>query len=324
MKKIYYLAPMVLSLALVACGTDDDSGVKWDVYNVADAPTFIDGNNPLSQDSDYDGKVWSPVEAVTDEFNVDGLNAEKWTADPEANGWAWLGRAPQLFDPNSVTVKDGTMQILVGKYNEPIEKESYGNMDTYEYHGGIVRSTDAYAKKGYYYECRLKMGKTEMGGGFWLNVHPTVSPQRHEIDIQESVGCESTMMTTYQQTVGWDSIMHSNAIDTTGDSDKDSDYVKIPSGGKTCDDFHIYGAWWKDSRTIMCYLDGKYVYTIEPPIGFSLDSYVQFSIEMYDWNEIPSGGGQVASLPEEDRIYHYDWVRVWEVVDAPADATTLE
>ncbi len=270
------------------------------------SPTFQKDQDPLKE-----GK-WSLVDKVSDEFNGKKLDPKKWTADPQANGWGWLGRVPQLFDPKAVSVKDGSMQILVGKYPEPVVKSSYTRTDTYKYHGGIVRSLEADGLMGYYYECRLKMGKTEMGGGFWLNVHPKVKPQRHEIDIVECVGCISPHMNDWQRKTKWDRVMHSNAINTTGKpKNKDANYVNLPT--KNSDDFHVYGAWWKSPKEILCYLDGKHVYTLVPPVDFSLPSFVQFSIEMYDWNRIPDDGGMVASLPEEDRIYRYDWVRVWKV-----------
>lgn len=272
----------------------------------AKQPTFQEGEDPLQS-----GK-WSLVKNVSDEFNGNKLDPKKWSADPQANGWSWLGRVPQLFDPNAVSVKDGTMQIMVGKYDEPVEKKSRSGSDTYQYFGGIVRSLAADGLVGYYYETRVKMGKTEMGGGFWLNVHPSVRPQRHEIDILECVGCISPHMNDWQRKTKWDRVMHSNAINTTGNpKNKDANYVNLPTLNN--ENFHVYGAWWKSPKEILCYLDGKHVYTMVPPVDFALPSYVQFSIEMYDWNRIPDDGGKVASLPEEDRIYHYDWVRIWEV-----------
>ncbi|MFI3320068.1 MAG: hypothetical protein SNH01_03720 [Rikenellaceae bacterium] len=270
------------------------------------APTFQDGQDPLKS-----GK-WTLVEKVSDEFNGKKLDTNKWTADPQANGWGWLGRVPQLFDPNSVSVKDGSMQILVGKYDKPVEKKSYNRTDTYQYHSALVRSVEADGLMGYYYECRIKMGKTEMGGGFWLNVHPSVRPQRHEIDIVECVGAISPHMNDWQRKTKWDRVMHSNAINTTGQpKNKDANYVNIPTLNN--ENYHVYGAWWKSPKEILCFLDGKHVYTLVPPVDFALPSFVQFSIEMYDWNKIPDDGGLVASLPEKDRIHYFDWVRVWKV-----------
>ncbi len=270
------------------------------------APTFVKGQDPLEK-----GK-WSLVERVSDEFNGNKLDPKKWTADPQASGWGWLGRVPQLFDPNAVSVKDGAMQITVGKYPKPVQKRSYNRTDTYEYHGGIVRSLAADGLVGYYYECRIKMGKTEMGGGFWLNVHPSVRPQRHEIDIVECVGAISPHMNDWQRRTKWDRVMHSNAINTTGQpKNKDANYVNLPTLNN--EDYHIYGAWWRSPKEILCFLDGKHVYTLVPPVDFALPSFVQFSIEMYDWNRIPDDGGLVASLPEADRIHYFDWVRVWKV-----------
>lgn len=274
------------------------------LYTVADAPTFADGHDPI-----YDGMVWNKVGDLSDEFNGTELDTDKWCADPEANGWQWLGRAPQLFMPESISVKGGTMQILAGILDEPIEKESYGSTETYKYHSGIVRSLKS-AIVGNYYECRMKMNKSELGGGFWVNVQSAVNGYSHEIDIQECVGYVDESFTE-SWALGWDHIAHSNAIykPTGGDQSRDSGALYLDT--KNHENYHVHGAWWKSANEILIFLDGEHIDTLIPPADFDIPSYVQFSIEMYDWNIVPEEGSQLATLPEEDRISHVDWIRVW-------------
>ncbi len=271
------------------------------------APTFAEGNDPATE-----GATWEYVECFSDEFNIDGLNTEKWCPDPEAKGWGWMGREPGLFQIKNVTVKDGSLQIAAGMLDEPITLERYGKETEYKYYGGIVRSTTP-AHVGCYYECRMKMNKSEMGGGFWLMVRDEVEGKKHEIDIIECVGHTSEL--TAKWGAEWNHIMHSNAIYRVTASNpkekRDQGFVLLDT--ENHEDYHVYGAWWKSPKEIVCFLDGEYVYTMVPPVDFDLPSFVQMSIEFYDWNPIPEDGGVLATLSEEDRISHFDWVRVWEL-----------
>ena len=267
------------------------------------APTFLKGENPAKN-----GK-WTLVPEFSDEFNGDSLDQAKWCADPEWDNWQWLGRVPGLFQEKNANVKDGSLQIEVGFLEEPIDKVSYGVSRNYTLYGALVRNRKP-SPVGYYFECRMKMNKSEMGGGFWLNTHPQRNTweKQHEIDIQECVGCTSDITENWGK--NWDYIMHSNAINTPK-NERDQDMVLLKT--KNHANYHVYGAWWKSPTEIICFLDGKHVYTLTPPVPFSTPSHIQMSIEYYDWNPIPEDGGKLKILSKEDRTSHYDWVRVWKI-----------
>ncbi len=310
MKKELILA-IAVCLATASYGKSSSVDAK---SSTPKNPTFVSQADPMAADASYKGMKWRLVENLSDEFNGDKLDGNKWCADPEGNGWRWLGRAPQLFMEKSVSVKDGTMQILGGVLDKPIEKTSYKKTHTYKYHSGIVRTYET-GKVGYYFECRMKMNKSELGGGFWVNVNKEVDGSRHEIDIQECVGCTTELTEKWGRT--WDHIVHSNAIDWKAPKDapqkRQRDQAMKLLDTKNHENYHIHGAWWKSPNEILIFLDGKYLYTLKPPVPFTAPGNVQISIEMYDWNPIPEDGGKVASLPEADRTSHFDWVRVWEV-----------
>ncbi len=274
--------------------------------NAPAAPTFTEKSAPVTEGN------WELLEHLSDEFNVDGLDTFKWCPDPAAPGWGWMGRHPGLFQPKNVTVKDGSLQIAAGIFDEPEVVERNGRSTEYKYFGGIVRST-APTKVGRYYECRMKMNKSEIGGGFWLMVRDEVEGKKHEIDVIECVGHTSELTADWGK--DWDHIMHSNAIHRVTKANpvesRDEDFVLLDT--KNHEDFHVYGAWWKSPKEILFYLDGEYVYTLVPPVDFDLASYVQMSIEYYDWNPIPEDGGVLATLSGDDLISYFDWVRVWEL-----------
>ncbi len=298
--------------ALVKSTSDED---------IPTEPTMVAGT-----DSDFD-KIASAtyVSNVSDEFNGTALDITKWCADPSANGWSWLGAADGLFQEERAQVVDGNLTIEVGAFPEPVKATSYDVENEYNYYCALVRSL-ATGGPGHYYECRMKMNKTELGGGFWLMAHPDLS-RRHEIDVQECVGeltglYDPESYTSYVTTnfKDWKNIFHSNAIYTKPD---DTD-VDIPSGeakvqGATVlttnnsDDYMVYGFWWKGVRELRFYLNGEYQYTLNPNMDFDVSSHVQMSIQVYDWNLIPEDGGQVTSASVEDRTTYFDWVRVWKI-----------
>lgn len=260
-----------------------------------------------------EGKKWEKVEELSDEFNARKINHKKWhiaaQGHPELN---WTGREPALFQKESFDIANGMLTIEVGELPEPITLESNGREYNYLYHGGILRS---YAKSnvGHYYECRMKMNKTEMGGGFWL-CHAGTCGDKTEIDITESVGKLTDK--THKWAFDWDQIMHSNAIHRkTECNDSKRDQAKMNPPQKNSERFYVYGFYWKSPSELLFYLDGEYVYTLNPPIPFDNDLIMQFSIEAYDWNPIPEEGSMVATGSKEERTTYIDYIRTYKLVD---------
>lgn len=134
--------------------------------------------------------------ALSDEFDGSEVDS-KWIIESEENSdLKWPGRPPALFQKESFKIDDGELTIEVGKLPEPVTRSPYGKPVTYTYYGGRLCSKLT-SSIGHYYECRMKMNKTEMGGGFWLENSSSVCNKRHEIDIIEFVGH------TTEQTDAW-------------------------------------------------------------------------------------------------------------------------
>lgn len=262
-----------------------------------------------------EGKQWVPVPELSDEFDDDQLDKTKWVADPEGHpDFGWIGRPPGLFQEESVRLRNGMMEILVGKLDKPVTSNKYNKPMTFHYHGGIVRAL-APTTFGNYYECRMKMNKTEMGGGFWI-MSRNVPGKKHEIDITESVGRLTEL--THSWAKDWDRIMHSNTIWRATELNPEptrSQKAMYPEE-KNSERFYRYGCWWKSPKELLFYLDGEYVYTLEPPTDFDHTMFLHISIECYDWNPIPEDGGMVASASEEDPTTYFDYVRTYKLVDA--------
>lgn len=265
--------------------------------------------NLQAQPPKVEGKMWKRVEALSDEFNGRKIDQKKWNIDPEGHfELKWIGREPALFQKESFDIRDGYLTIEVGELKKPVIRSG----KTYKYHGGILRS---YKKTsvGHYYECRMKMNKTEMGGGFWL-CHKGTCENKNEIDITESVGLLTDK--TDKWAFDWDQIMHSNAIHRGSPCIKQKrDQKKMNPPLKNSETFYTYGFYWKSPTELLFYLDGKYVYTLNPPVPFDQELVLQFSIEAYHWNPIPEKGSKVATGSKEERTTLVDYIRVYELKD---------
>lgn len=259
------------------------------------------------------GKKWEKINKLSDEFEGETLNKKKWVADPEAHpDFGWIGRPPALFKESAITLKDGCMNIEVGKLPRNFVSTKYGKAHTYEYYGGIIRATQSISY-GNYFECKFKMSKTEMGGGFWL-MSKNNCGKKHEIDITESIGHVSESAEEWGKK--WDKIMHSNTIhrETACNKVTRSQSMMFPEV-KNSEKFYTYGCWWKSPTELLFYLNGKYVYTLKPPVDFDQELFLHFSIESYDWNPIPKDGGKVVSSSKEERTALIDYIRTYKLVN---------
>ncbi|MGY6650405.1 glycosyl hydrolase [Wenyingzhuangia sp. IMCC45574] len=259
------------------------------------------------QDPNATKKEWVKVKSMSDEFNNKKLNLKKWHSKPLENGWVWDGRAPGLFRAENVVVKDGKMNVTVSKLDKPVKNRG----KIYTHQGAIVRSLNS-GKVGWYFETRMKANATVMSSTFWLMSRPDCE-KKEELDIQECVGRLTEK--THKWAKNWDGIFHSNAIHRKTkchpESERDQKMVYTPT--KNHERFYVYGAWWKSKTEILCFLDGKHVYTLNPTVEWDTPGFIQMAIETYDWNPIPDDGGLVESGTWEQRTTKYDWVRTWKL-----------
>ncbi|MEM6643185.1 MAG: glycosyl hydrolase [Bacteroidota bacterium] len=263
-------------------------------------PTFLEGHDPKPQDTN-----WQPVAYLSDEFNEQNIDLEKWQIEPVENGWNWIGRAPGLFEAKNVSVRDGKLAVEVGTMEPQLI-----NGKTFKYYGGIVRALEP-GGPGMYYECKMKANATEMSSTFWLMSRYDCE-KKQELDIQECVGVTSEL--THDWAKNWDQIYHSNTIHRpTKCVERTQIQKSLKPETKNHERFYVYGCWWKSETEIQFFLDGKYVYSLTPNIDWDQPAWLHMAIETYDWNPVPEDGGMVKRGSLEERLTQYDWVRVWEL-----------
>ncbi|WP_338236351.1 RICIN domain-containing protein [Persicobacter diffluens] len=274
-------------------------------------PTFQNGNDPAPA-----GKKWVKNNAFSDEFNGSSLDKNKWL---DYHPY-WVGRSPAIFKPNAVTVTNGKMQIK----NYKLSQSEWVNGNEYTIAGGAVSSVATNGHYGYY-ECRMKASKISMSSTFWMKNRWDSSncpKTQTELDIIECIGGakESPTFATH---------MHSNTHyiynPCSGAEDWKSRGNSASVGGNVADDYHVYGAYWKDANTILFYIDGVYQYTVNPRTDYSstpFDRPMQMFLvtETYDWQTPPTA----AELADDSKnTTYYDWVRAWTLEDDPQAGETI-
>lgn len=266
----------------------------------SEAPYLFENVSP-------NGKKWTKVENLSDEFSEDVLDDVKWKNTDPAR---WIGRAPGLFKKNTVSQANGNLQLTADILPVP----EVVNGTTFTHAGSNITSNNA-AEVGMYFECRMKSSKTFMSSTFWLinvkNEATGCDVRTTELDIQECVGQISGTDTWSQD---FDKRMSSNT------HSRNTTCAETPSGsignhtqidGKTYEEYHVYAAWWKSATEIQFFLDGKKVATVTPKAEFNLKMYLKMVVETYDWNPVPTDGGMTGST--NDRTTYYDWVRTWKL-----------
>lgn len=308
-----------------ASGEAFSIGTTTNTFEVTDAAgnktscsfNVIVTQSPPSQNMPYfietnptpNGKKWTKVDAMSDEFNTNALDEVKWrNTDPNQ----WIGRPPGLFKKNTVSVSDGYLKLTADKLPAP----EIVNGKTFTHAGSYITSTTSIGP-GHYFECRMKSSQTFMSSTFWLinkrNEGNGCDVRVTEFDIQECVG-QITTTANWAQT--FNSSMHSNTHSRNtvcNETPTGSEGNTASITGKTYDDFHVYAGWWKSATEVELFLDGIKVGTVTPPSNFNLPMYMKMVVETYDWNPVPQGDGMDGT--EEERTTSYDWVRTWKLED---------
>lgn len=275
-----------------------------------DMPYFVN-TNPTPN-----GKKWTKVENMSDEFNDGIFNDTKWHRNPETDGFSWYGRPPALFEADNVTVNNGNLNITVEKFDTPKTVKN----TTWTHGGAILRSKET-AKHGQYYECKMQANKTVMSSTFWIafKQNCNTGPVRKlELDIQECVG------RVHSGTASWaenfanifasNTWRHERSCDTEVTGAKQSPGKTILTE-KNNSRYFVYGCWWKSPNEILFYLDGVLSHSItNPPADFDIEGHITMAIETYDWNPIDDNN-IFESGSADDLTTKYDWVRTWKLED---------
>lgn len=262
------------------------------------------------------GFRWVIIKNLSDEFNGEALNENKWNDHHPY----WQGRPPAKFVPEAISVKDGLMQIKNGVLAEPDGE--------FKYSGGAVvsKSQDAYLG---YYECKTKASKTRMSTTFWMsnrgaNLNSITCANDSyslELDIQECIGDANKWE-------GFKKKMNSNThywyTDCTGEKITYSKGSNILLDSDVAENYHIYGAWWKNENEVTFYADDNQSETVffltdASNKPFDRPMAINMVTETYSWEAEP----RIEVLNDDSRnTSYYDWIRSYKLL--PIDSVETE
>ena len=271
------------------------------------------------------GFKWVRNWDFSDEFNLNWLNRTKWN---NFHPW-WHGRYPGIFSRDTVSVENGKLRIR-NQVNEFLTKRDKRLV----YKAGAVSSVKRDAPFGYY-EVSMKASKIMMGSAvFMANQKQKLNGKwchtySQELDIIETIGGAN-----WSKDRAWfalsNRMMNSNThyrhryfchkksandvkekYETTGAHKK---WLK----SRTCDDFHTYGAWWKNAHEVTFYADGQknadvwFKNNIDKTNPFDRNMMLVMCTETYDKAGRHPYRWELNN--HEISTTYFDWIRAWRLV----------
>ena len=131
-----------------------------------------------------------------------------------------------------------------------------------------------------------------MANSFWFQGSPT------EIDVIENCGWPITSPSDLQQM-----LMNTHYYPNGWNYDTNTP-TQWTMPTRDCDEYHIYGVWWKDARNVWMYHNGQRVATITTGGPFTVPQYMFFDQEAFTWAGLPT----VESLQDDTRNAMYMWI----------------
>ena len=243
MKRMMNNSIVILLLFVFACDQTDstESLVEMTIENDRQ-PTFLTNEDPVPS-----GKKWVLVENLSDEFDGDDLDAQKWTADPayiwtlpngNTQNRGWYGSSRSLFEKDNASIINDELRIEAKMFQEKkySPSDNRANPPRRQYGGAIVRSK-ALVEPGSYMEAEIQSSTTVMSTAFWLST-PSIPCKEltyqevQELDILECIGKiagnldDDWTKDDWAIRSKWDRIYHSNTFRHqtqgcyTGENDK--------------------------------------------------------------------------------------------------------
>ena len=236
------------------------------------------------------GYQWQRIEALSDEFSGEALDADKWIPYHPY----WRGRNSRHEEVN-VSVRDGNLRL-----------KSSLRAGTNEVNASTVTAACVTSKQRNcgpgYYEARIKASDLSMTSAFWFQ------GKYSEIDVIENIGRpsldksrwieDSMMMNTHFFQGGWEKDIATPK------------QWKMPTRARA--GFHTYGVWWKDEHTIWFYHNNVKIAEVKTGGPFDEPQYMFFDTEVFTWHGWPT---RTSLLDAVKNTMLVDWVRAWALVD---------
>jgi hypothetical protein len=243
-----------------------------------------------------EGFQWKLVEGLSDEFNQETLDTEKWNDYHPG----WKGRTPSHFLRENVWVGDGLLHLRSTSRVESMEEVKDSLRDVWV-NSAAVSSKQRMAQPGWYYETRMKASDLSMTSSFWFRMG-----DYSEIDVIEHIG-NPTNPDRHLIEYMYECNTHAYGHKRDQGYSIGNRYI-MPTRGK--DEYHVYGLWWKDPNTLWFYYNGVKVMEVTPSVPFEEKLHMIWDTEVFKWQGLPS----IKSLKDNSRnTMTVDYVRTFEL-----------
>ena len=275
-----------------------------------------------------EGYRWVLNPKYSDEFNGTNLDKTKWRDTFDG----WKGRSPAKFDPSTVSVQNGTMQIKNKKLAQADGEYTIG--------GGAVQSLGQEAFFGYY-ECRFKASRINMSTTFWMSngkvdVNGVTKKSNgvdcpkdrfsQELDICESVGGAGNFSSKFRTQQNFNT--HYRYIDCNGSPEKfysagnnaiegNGQQADASIEGESWQDFHTYACYWKSANVVDFYTDNRFAGTVNVSTDvvdspFPRPMKINMVTETYNWAKPYPTDAELGN--NAINTSYYDWIRSYELI----------
>jgi beta-glucanase (GH16 family) len=251
---------------------------------LGETPQRITSAFPLSDQQNQAG--WERFEPVSDEFEGDSLDLEKWNVGL----YWWRGRQPALFRESNVAVSNGKLHLTMRKEKVP---DRFTNRGYKDYTSAAVHSD---ARTGYgYYEVKARPMNSGGSSAFWFQKEAEPGWQT-EIDVFEIGGNAKGFEYKYN--------MNLHVFQTPKKKEHWSVGGAWVAPWRLADDYHVFGLEWNDAE-IRYFVDGVLVRSVENT-HWHQPLYLIFDSEtMPEWFGMPAD----EDLPS---TFSIEYVRAWK------------
>lgn len=295
------------------------------VYSCSKAGSnSINEGNPFNPLSDINNEGnWTYLAAVSDEFEGDALDEEKWLIQGKNGVFQsnFKGRAPSQFSTENVRLEDGRLKLETRwepdyNFNPTID----ANGDPYE----NITTAAVITKESFLYgylEVKVKAADAEITSSFWATGNNT------ELDFFEMFGDHKQIQ---KEERGKERELWWSIHDWTSVGQGRTTYTEHHDlGFRVADAFHVYGFEWS-ARGMRIFIDGELLrdvpvseinahdditennggngskanYVVTKPLKLWFDQ------ETFPWHGVPNNREEVGGDGSID--FEIEYLRVWQ------------
>jgi beta-glucanase (GH16 family) len=253
-----------------------------DILGKCVLPTVLVCSSATLMAGPPEGNKWTPIPELTDEFEGNKLDSNKWhDHDP-----LWKGREPGYFSTNNVSVSDGKLHLTARVEDLKDLPKGYHTFTT-----ANVKSK-ALALYGYF-EIKCRPMKSKASSAFWF--YQNTKEEWTEIDVFEISGVGDKWKNVYNMNV--------HVFHTPTEKKHWAKAGKWKAPFDFADDYHVYALEW-DKEMIKWWVDGKVVRELKNT-HWHQPLHMDFDSETFpDWFGLPDKN----TLPS---TFSIEYVRSW-------------